>query len=213
MGLSTLWFIKDDPDFEREQWSLKAYLRDAKTDIDNRKLEPFYTDIKRRITDLESFLMTRKLVSDLTVDEKRRLAYFNDQPDVSDHNREVYNIVRWGIKELQSIRKEYNRVWREVESSFSLFYIGDKPEFKVDKGVLLVRYAGSHITEVYSFEDNDGVATFSQMEYTDEEYHDIKKRLGDDDLVFVVAESSTAFNTEVTVMPFLARTFEKKVLS
>ena len=213
--MDTLWFINSEPDFEREQWTLLAYLRDAETDLKENRLEPFYTDLKKRIQDIECFLTTRTLISTLTKTERKILSDFNDRSDDSKQNQEIFGIVRWGQKKLQDMQKEYNQAWRTVEASFNMFYIGDKPILKVDKGIMLIRYAGSEITEVYKFWKENGRALLTHIEYTDEEYAVIKNRLEDDypGDVFIIVESQIAFNTKITSMPFLASTLEKKVMA
>jgi len=215
MKMDTLWFINSEPDFEREQWTLLAYLRDAEVDLEESRLEPFYTDLKRRLQDIECFLTTRTLISTLTKAERKRLTEFNERDDDCKENQEVFGIVRWGQKKLKDIKKEYNSAWRTVESSFNIFYVGDKPTVKIDKGVLFIRYAGSNITEVYKFWKENGKAMFTYLEYTEDEYQDIKMRLEEEypGSTFIIAESQIAFDTKITSMPFLASTLEKKVMS
>ena len=213
MKMITLWFINKTPDFEREQWTLLAYLRDAENDLAKNKLEPFYSDIKRRIQDIECFLTTRTVISKLNKKERELLYDFGERDDDCTDNKEVYAIAKWGLLKLQDIRREYQHVWRHVESSFNMFYIGDKPTDKIDKGIMLIRYAGSPITEVYKFwKENEIMMKY--IEYSDEDYGEIKKRLEVDhpEEVFIIAESLVAFDTITTAMPFLADMLEKKVM-
>jgi len=216
MEMNTLWFINTTPDFEREQWTLLAYLRDAENDLIKNKLEPFYSDIKRRIQDIECFLTTRTVVSKLNKKEKELLHNFGERDDDCADNKEVYAIAKWGLLKLQDIRGKYQHVWRHVESSFSMFYVGDKPTDKIDKGIMLIRYAGSPITEVYKFWKEDSCIMLNYIEYADEDYGEIKKRLELEldypDEVFIIAESQVAFDTMITAMPFLVDMLEKKVM-
>ena len=213
--MDTLWFINQSPDFEREQWTLMAYLRDAESDLVISKLEPFYSDIKRRLQDLECFLTTRTVVSDLNKDEKKLLSLFNKREDETRENQEIFKIARFGQEKLQALQKSYHLVWRKIETSFNLFYIGEKPTVKIDKGIMFIRYAGSHITEVYKFWKESGKAMLSHIEYSDEEYVDIQMRLAEEyvNYTFIIAESNVAFDTTMTAMPFLASTLEKKVMA
>lgn len=215
MKMDTLWFINTSPDFEREQWTLMAYLRDAESDLDESRIEPFYSDISRRIQDIECFLSTRTVISDLTRTEKKLLSTFNKRSDDSNENQEIFKIARFGLEKLQDMKREYHQVWRTVESSFNLFYVGEKPLVKIDKGIMLIRYAGSYITEVYNFWLEDGRAMVKHIEYTDEEYVDIQIRLKSDypNQTFIIAESNVAFDTMITAMPFLVSTLEKKVMA
>lgn len=205
--MNTLWFINPEPDFEREQWTLFAYLRDAKIDLSENKLEPFYSDIKRRIQDIECFLATRTTVQPLTQKEKDTLAVFNKRFDDEDEYQEVFKIAKWALKKLQNMRKKYNKVWRSIEASFNIFYIGEKPTFKINHGILFVRYAGSSVTEVYKFWKEGEKVLLSHIEYTEDDYADIKGRLneylGD---AFIIAESLSSFDTMTTTMPFLIET-------
>lgn len=213
MKMNTLWFINVAPDFEREQWTLLAYLRDAENDLVKNKLEPFYSDIKRRIQDIECFLATRTVISKLNKKETELLFDFNERSDDCADNKEIYGIVKWGLLKLQDIRSEYQHVWRHVESSFNMFYVGDKPIDKIDKGVMLIRYAGSPVTEVYKFWKETEVM-MKYIEYSDEDYGEIKKRIEVDypDEVFIIAESLVAFDTMITALPFLSDMLEKKVM-
>ena len=213
--MDTLWFINPAPDFEREQWTLMAYLRDAESDIDISKLEPFHSDIKRRLQDLECFFSTRTVVTSLTEDEKTLLSGFNKRSDESHENQEILKIAKFGQEKLQVLQKVYHNKWRQIESSFNLFYIGEKPNVKIDKGIMFIRYAGSHITEVYKFWKENGKAILSHLEYSDEEYVDIQMRLKEDypNHTFIIAESNVAFDTMLTAMPFLTSTLQKKVMA
>jgi len=215
MKMNTLWFLNPSPDFEREQWTLMAYLRDAEKDLHESRLEPFYSDITKRLQDLECFLTTRTVVTDLSRSERKLLSIFNERSDDSNENQEVFKIVRFAQEKLQLLKKEYHNIWRKVESSFNLFYIGEKPLTKIDHGIMFIRYAGSHITEVYKFWNESGKAHLNHIEYSDEEYVDIQIRLDETNPneTYIIAESQLAFDTMITSMPFLVSTLEKKVMA
>lgn len=215
MIMDTLWFLKPSPDFEREQWTLLAYLRDAEKDLHESRLEPFYSDITRRLQDLESFMATRTVVTDLETREQSLISSFNTRDDESFENQEIFRIVRFAQDKLQQMKKDYHQVWRKVESSFNLYYIGDKPKTKIEHGIIFIRYAGSHITEVYRFCLDDGKAILNHIEYSDEEYASIQMRMNDlyPNETFIIAESQLAFDTMITAMPFLSSTLEKKVMA
>jgi hypothetical protein len=211
-NLNALWFIHDEPDFEREQWKLLAFIRDANIDVQNNKLLPYYITIKYMLQDLECFLSTRAIVSILTPEEELRLATFNNRSDVSTINKEVFKIVKWAMLQLQDLQKLFTNLWRHVESSFNIFYMGVKPPVVIN-GMLLINYANSIITECYNFWTESEKIWLAHIEYTEDSYTKIKERFENDYSVFIVAESLVAFDTTNTTLPYMAEVLEKKVIT
>jgi hypothetical protein len=210
--MGPLWFIHECPDFEREQWTLYAYIRDADGALSDERVLPYHFDIKKKVQDLECFLATRTVISKLNRSEKRKLAVYNNLHNDNLSYQEVIKIANFAIIKLRDLEKQFNTIWRRLESSFNLYYIGPKPRKKVECGVLLIRYSGSHITEVYTFANVDRDAQMEFKEYTEEDYAQIRDRLSvlTDD-IFIVAESDTAFNTQHTAMPYLTMLLETKI--
>lgn len=207
--MKKLWFIHDSsPDFEREKWTFLAYQRDVMSDAISIRLDRFFFDVKRKQSDLESFLAERK-VPDLTKEESDRLYWFNQLPDDHKATNEVYDIVKWALPQVNELYQKFRFAWRLVESSFNLFYLDSTPPIKSNNGILIVRYSGSHISEVYKYKKSGNDLKIDLVEYTEKSYQEIADKSGG--RVCVVAESSMSFNTQMTSIVFLKETLLSKV--
>jgi hypothetical protein len=207
--MEKLWFIhKNSPDFEREKWTFLAYQRDAMADAKSTRLDRFFFDTRQRQSDLESFLAERK-VSNLSKEESDRLYWFNQLPDDHKSVNEVYEIVKWALPLVNELYQKFRFSWRLVESSFNLFYLDGTPAVKTTEGILIVRYSGSHISEIYQYKKCGGDLKIELVEYTEKSYKEICDSSGGQ--ICVVAESSMSFNTQMTSIVFLKEALLSKV--
>lgn len=213
MRLETIWFLQKPIDLEAKQYLVMAYLRDARQELRDNKLG-LYQDLKRILQNLECFRTTRTIVSELGAKDRKILKDFNKLPDDHADVIEAKAIVKYATDELESLRKEFNTLWRKIESSFNLYYMGERPLI-VESGFLLVKYGGSPIIETYRFTVEFGKVKTELYEYIEGECEGIRDQLEDmyPGSVFIVADSLIAYNTPDTAMPFLLEILEKKVVA
>lgn len=205
--MERLWFLgRDKPDFEREQLLLLAFIRDALNDAREYKLQRLH-ECGRLAADADRFAAERTL-DGLDPEQSDRMSRFNRLPDDDPQCAEVHCILEWARPELWRVHKELRMAWRLVETSFDIRYL--TAQRIGNRCTLLIRYAGSHITEVYRCERIADEMTYCLLEYTDSTYDEIVEKYGS---MCILAESSMAFDTERSTMPFLEHFMLSRVFS
>lgn len=210
--LDNTWFLSPQPDFEREQYKVLGFLQSIDVDFKAEKLDPGLFEVKYQLNNIESFITTQTILPRRGTKHSRkeldRMEWFNSLYEKSDTIREINDILKWSFKKLQEKYKEGAQIWKSVEASLNLFYVGDIPQ-KIENGYLLVRYGGSHITEVYSFEYNDKKKAIEVVlkNYEDKDYGDIRSDLKMEaeykNPAFIGIESLHSFDTVASVIPIV----------
>src|SRR3990172_8098954 len=140
--LNSTWFLHNNPDFEREQYTLFAFLQKIDLDFKRDRIDPALFDVKYHLTNIECFLTTKRLISrkkkELSDEEIGRLKWFDQLQDSSKEMREINSIVKYAFKKLQEKYKDGAKVWKNIESSIKMFYIGDLPE-RISEGYVIIK--------------------------------------------------------------------------
>lgn len=209
-NISKIWFLKNPIDLEHKQYVLMAFIRDAERDLKEGNLSPYYNKIKILISDLECYKTTNLVVSKLNKSENEELQNVNKYQSSDVRAIEINKIVEWSLNKLIELQKKFNISWRLIESSFNIYYLSDKKS-KTSTGFLFVRYTGSDVVEIYQFKINKSNVSIKSYGYERNSYLEIMESLNEQNInyTFIVAESTMAFNTMKSSMPFLIKTLEK----
>lgn len=218
--LNPAWFVSRPIDLEHKQYVLMAYIRDAETSFMSNQIRPFFEDVRGQIKNLESYISIRGILKtdayNLSEKEQEDITYIMSLPDNHEDQIEVNKIVKWSLKKLLSLQKTANELWRVVEDSLSMSFVGSKPK-KIKGGYLFIRYPGSWIVETYRFENERWQMTIEFIGYDENRkstYADVMSKYddGQEDYAYIMVEPTKQFNTTDTLLPVVEHILKSKVI-
>jgi len=227
MLLSPTFFLEEPCDLEHKQYVLLAFLQ---------KIEKMYKEnditlldeVRYHTKNVECFSNTRGMLEgrgfpELSNKDKKLHEAIRNLPDSHPDYKESLKICKWALKKLQEKSKEGGLIYKRVELSMKMYYIGR--ELNQNSGYLMLRYLGSTVAEVFKMNYNESrkevtfksVGNYSmpgKKDFGDVKVEVLDKEKKADDL-FIAVEGQMSFNTKKTTLPVLkglliTNVFEKR---
>ena len=224
--MASTWFCKFPIDFERSRYVLLDYLQHVEKDFAQDNISKYLFDVRFHCKNLESFLNTRQCLESIIPLNKEQQLQFKEMialPDTDSRYIEIMDIVKWGIPHLQKSLKTGSAIWKKVEGSLNVFYIGTTHILENNTGFIILRYGGSPIVEAYKFEYKPKTKdiAFHLIGYREAgakaDYGDvcesILKENNEKDAVIIGVESLHAYKTKDSVLPVLRHVLTTKVFN
>jgi len=219
--LSPIWFAEDPLDYEHKQYKLLAYLLEADNDFKSNKLDRYFEDIRYHLKNMECFLHTRRYLDAkgrlVTEEQEQHFKKVTSYPDDDPRTEELLKIAKWAEKKLKKSMNDGLALWKIVENSLHVFYIGEQRD--KNEGYVIIQYVGSPIVEIFKFDYKPRAkdVTFKSaghMETTSKNYKNVIEKLsGNKKTMFIGVTSPHAYGTKETVLPVLRRVMVSKIFS
>jgi hypothetical protein len=226
MNLSHTWFVEQPVDFEHKQYVLLDYIQKADAAFNEYNLRDYFYETRYHAKNLECFTAVRSLleirdVPNPTQDQRDYFKGITARPDDDPDLVEAMRIAKWAQKKLQGTVKRGTEVFKKIEQSLKMYFIGkihDK-----NTGYLMVRYANADTFEcykfIYDFTFKDATFSFytNYRMSNDADFTDVKLRVLEDenksDDLFIAVESEISFNTKKSLFPVLNHLFATKIFN
>lgn len=220
-GLTPTWFLRAPFDLEHKQYVLLAYIRDANEAFDSNKIVPYFEDVRAQLKNMECYSSVRGILTgtayELNKTDKINMDYISRLPDNAPDRVEVDKIVKWSIGQLRTLQGRGNDIWKFIEGSLSMSFVGTKPRL-VKGGYMFIRYPGSWIVETYKFWQEKDQVMSEFIGYDENKlatYNDVLKKYTGvhEDYAYVVVEPTKAFDTKSGLLPVVHTVLKNKVIS
>lgn len=227
MQLSPTFFIEDPVDLEHKQYVLLGFLQKVEKMFKENDVT-LLDEVKYHTKNVECFSNTRGMLEgrgfpELTDGQRKLHEGIRNLPDAHPDYKESLKICKWALKKLQEKSKEGGLIYKRVEGSLNMYFIGR--ELSQNTGHLMIRYLGSTIAEVYkmAYNPDKKEVTFKSVgnyqmpgkkDFGDVKVEVLAKEKKADDL-FIAVEGQMSFNTKKTTLPVLkglliTNVFEKR---
>ncbi len=227
MKLSYDWFHTYPVDVEHKKWILLAFLRDVKSDFDNKILYPHLPEIKYHIQNLEKWSTTRELYikKELKGFDFEKLTLIYDTPEDSPEMSELLDITKYSITMFRKAFYFGKDIWKEVEQQMRWYTIGIIPQYKQEgfimlrngKDVIVYRYNLKSVILEHIPHSDISFTEIIKEEYGLGVYESLKlKLMKETDLpapLTLAVESDNTYPVDLTLLPIIKTIAVSKIKS